>query len=160
MTEPTDERRGDDVPFNRLTPIGLLLTGLDAKLTGYVDRTLKERHGMSRHQWQILNTVHDTPGTEARVIGEGGRVFYDEERFTELVGELTTCGWVSADDSGGPLRLTLTAEGLDVYRQARRTQSQTRERLTEGMTQEDYAAVIHGLERMVANIERADSEAV
>lgn len=148
----------DEGPFNRLTPIGLLLKGLDLALTDYVDRTLQRRHALSRFHWQILSTVHDTPGIEARTIGEGARVFYDEARFVELIGELTSYGWVDADDSTGSLRLTLTDEGLATYRKARHTQEETRERVVEGLSEEDYAFVIRGLERMLANVEGAAAE--
>ncbi|MTD54546.1 MarR family winged helix-turn-helix transcriptional regulator [Amycolatopsis pithecellobii] len=145
----------DEGPFNRLTPIGLLLNGLSAALTDYVDRTLRLRNGIGRLHWQILSTVHDTPGIEARSISERGRAMFDEETFDAIVADLTSAGWVHADDSAGRVRLTLTGDGLETYRKARRTQAETRELVTEGLSEEDYEFIIHGLETMLANTERA-----
>lgn len=153
MTEsPSGDRRSKRYP-----PLGYLVKRLDEALTSYVDRLLGERHQLGRFHWQVLTTVHEQPGIEQGVFAEEARIFYDEERLNELIGDLVGRGWLRVDAQVGTVRLWLTDEGEVGHRQMRRTQEESSTRLMLGLTEEDYITMVTHLDRMIANLEQPPS---
>ncbi|MFB8760826.1 MarR family winged helix-turn-helix transcriptional regulator [Nocardiopsis alba] len=130
-------------------PIGYWLKHLDRLLENDLDRTLAEE-SLGRRQWQVLNSLRNEPGTVSE-LNRRLSPFLDEDESTVApeVEALRGRGWVSGRDS-----LETTPEGGRIHDALLERVSEARERLTEGISDEEYRITVDVLERMSANLER------
>ncbi|MBA3339785.1 MAG: winged helix-turn-helix transcriptional regulator [Geodermatophilaceae bacterium] len=141
----------DDDPLRR--PIGWWLKHVDGLLDLGFEATLGAQ-GVSRRQWQILNGLAE--GTPAEELLESLTVFGDEDGVDDGVHDalagLVLRGWLRTGPDGDALEITdagrteqerISAEVLTL-----------RKSVTEGMSADDYRAVVTGLARMAENLDQ------
>lgn len=129
-------------------PIGYWLRRLDALLEEALDRALAEE-GVGRRHWQTLNVFRNGP-VDTAALAERLAPFWTEGAITadEVVEELTRRGWVERTADG---RLGLTAEGVAARSRLAARVEESRRRLAEGITPEEYATTLNVLRRMTEN---------
>ncbi|WP_026536433.1 MarR family winged helix-turn-helix transcriptional regulator [Arthrobacter sp. H14] len=130
-------------------PIGFWLTLVDGLINEQFDNTVEE-HGVTRRQWQIMNVLAENQSTAAELDQALAPFFAQEDGGTsaEHVEELIESGWVAADGEYYLLtnlgRKSLEALGEVVTR--------NRDHITEGVSEEEYAATLDVLQRMARNL--------
>lgn len=138
----------DPDPYPRDQPIGWWIKHLDGLLTVSFERLL-EREGLGGPHWRALNAVAGGAGTTEQVealfsrLGVGAPV-----DARTAVTQLVTAGWLGA--AGG--RLTLTETGAAGRDRLMRAQRDQRERLTHGVSPEQYRLTVDTLRRMARNL--------
>ena len=132
-------------------PIGFWLKHLDGLIERIFDQVLGRR-GLQRRHWQVLNIVHDG-GADRAAVAEGLRPFWADGALSqrEVVDGLAGRGWLRVDGEGYELTDTGRLAHADVLREV----AEIRRRSLDGLTGEEYRAVLGTLERMSANLERA-----
>jgi DNA-binding MarR family transcriptional regulator len=129
-------------------PIGWWLRRADDLISGSMDRTL-DGAGITRSHWQLMNAVRaDEAATRATVQSEL-RDFLDEQAVDRVVADLDDRGWI--EDLGSTLRLT--PEGEEALGDIGREIAGFRERMSNGVSADDYATTMRTLARMVDNLE-------
>jgi hypothetical protein len=127
-------------------PIGYWLKTLDRLIDENFDRALAAEGAQRRH-WQILNIVKTSPATKAKIAAAldpfwtGGAITLDE-----ALADLTRRGWITGQE---PHKLTQSGDkALDAIRQ----RTNLREKITAGLTAEQYTQTVAVLEQMAANL--------
>lgn len=131
-------------------PIGFWLKHLDRLIENDLDRVLASE-SLGRRQWQVLNSLHGEPGTVLQ-LDERLTPFLEEDEPTvaPAVEALRQRGWVS-----GLVSLELTPEGQRAHGELLERVQQTRSRLCEGVSDQEYRDTVNVLERMSANLEQS-----
>ncbi|QKV95770.1 MarR family transcriptional regulator [Streptomyces sp. NA02950] len=147
-------------------PIGYWLKHLDALICADFERTLAGS-GLTRRHWQVLNSLAAGP-CRVDELSAALLPFWGAGAITldEVLTSLRERGWVllegaegaaGAEDGGARCALTpLGAEGRAVL--AGRV-GDTRGRLMDGVTAEQYLETVRVLSRMAANLESASPAA-
>ncbi len=132
-------------------PIGYWLKHLDRLIEDTFERALATER-LTRRHWQTLNAVQSGPVTQAG-LDEALAPFLadDPDGARAAVDDLVARGWM--ERSGGPLRLT--AVGEVAFAGVRATVTATRRQVMDGVSPEEYSAVVDVLRRMSANLEPA-----
>ncbi|WP_017611676.1 MarR family winged helix-turn-helix transcriptional regulator [Nocardiopsis salina] len=129
-------------------PIGYWLKHLDRLIENDFDRILAAE-SLGRRHWQVLHSRH---GGGARVAALDERLapFLDEEEATvaPVAEQLRERGWVQGQGS-----LSLTEAGTRAHGELFARVEQSRRRLSEGISEQEYRAAVNVLERMSANLE-------
>jgi DNA-binding MarR family transcriptional regulator len=148
LTTPTDQRPADR------RPIGFWLKLVDRLIDEGFDAVLGEG-GLTRRHWQVLNllqaesaTVQQTDTVLAPFLSGG------ETTTRPVFDNLYARGWVAWTDDR---HAALTEAGAAEHAELLRKVSRSRERLTAGITPEEYAATIEILRRMALNLGWAES---
>ncbi|MET9024225.1 hypothetical protein ABZW96_01235 [Nocardia sp. NPDC004168] len=128
-------------------PIGYWLVELDRLINQRFDEDLASGR-LTRRRWQVTHSLADGP-QRADDIRHALDTFWtdDSEWPTELAG-LVADGLVS--DDGGVL--SLTAEGRITHDQAFVRIAERRRQFAEGISDEQFAATVRTLQRMVENL--------
>lgn len=134
-------------------PIGYWLKRLDRLIENTFDRALAES-GISRRQWQTLNTLHHTTRDDAG-LREVLRPFWntgqgDSETVADVVEALTGRGWIGRDAEGS---YALTADGRAARASAASSVAEIRALVSRGVTEQEFQATMDVLRRMTANLE-------
>jgi DNA-binding MarR family transcriptional regulator len=111
--------------------------------------------GLTRRHWQVLNLLQAEPATVQRADTLLAPFLSGGAATTRPVFEdLHARGWVAwtADQHA-----TLTETGAAAHAELLRKVSHSRERLSAGITPEEYAATIELLRRMAVNLGWAES---
>jgi DNA-binding MarR family transcriptional regulator len=132
-------------------PIGYWLKRLDRLIEEHFERTLAGE-GVTRRQWQALNTLHQRPSTQAE-LAEALQPFLvdDPGAGRRVIHELVVRGWVRQGEGD---RLALTPAGAGAHAGLLERIQATRQLLVRGVTHEEYLAAIDVLRRMAENLER------
>lgn len=127
------------------------ITLVDSLLTGRINESLAE-HGLTRAQWQLMNSLTERPQTaqelggslapEAASSGDGPGTL--EEHLDELV----ESGWLVTE---GEL-YTLTSTGRVSGERVAAVVEELRAEITEGMSEEDYRVVVDSLRTIAGNL--------
>ncbi|WP_037175535.1 MarR family winged helix-turn-helix transcriptional regulator [Rhodococcus sp. UNC363MFTsu5.1] len=130
--------------------IGFQLKRLDQLIETTLDRSLDET-GLSRREWQTLNTISRGPADDAHLV-EALRPFWEVngENVAEVVTDLTERGWVGR---GPDNRIALTGSGSAAHAAAAEKVGSVRDLSVAGIRPEDYATMMDVLQRMIANLE-------
>ncbi len=133
-------------------PIGYWLKYADEVITEHVDRVLSD-NGFTRSRWQVLNIVY-----QAGTITRGGvfdtmQTFISTRQLDEIIDRFVEEGWLAKAGEGDGAQLALTDAGKAKRETIFKLQSKVRRRAMQGITEQEYAAVIDVLERMVRNLE-------
>jgi hypothetical protein len=136
-------------------PIGYWLKRLDRAIDGALETTLAAE-GLTRRHWQALNFLHDGP-TDAPALAEALRPFWGQATITltDVLGDLEHRELTVSD--GG--RYALTAAGRAVRLTIAERVDVTRRRLVDGVSHEEYLAIVEVLRHMTANLETAENSA-
>lgn len=135
---------------NRL--IGYQVKRLDQLIELTFDRLLADA-GLSRRQWQTLNTIARGPIDDAGLT-DALRPFWetDSGNLSEVVTDLTDRGWISRDTTG---HYTLTDAGRTAHTTARDTVSRLRELSADGVSEQEFGQMMDVMGRIIGNLERA-----
>ena len=141
-----------DDPLRR--PIGWWLKQVDGLLDLGFEATLRAAD-VSRRQWQILNGLAE--GMPAKELLDSLTVFEDATGVQAAAEALDERGWVDIGDanevaSDGAVQLS--DEGREQHARISAEVRVMRTAVTDGLSEEDYSAVVSGLARMAANLER------
>lgn len=140
--------------MNRERPIGHWLKAADQAITASVDAAQRD-NGVTRLEWQVLNTIHGAARTTVEEIGATLRTFTDRPTVDVLLAALRARGWIE-EETGPAVRLT------DVGRRAHarilERQREIRQQAMNGVTREEYDTTLRVLQRIVANLEPARAE--
>ncbi len=121
-------------------PIGWWLKELDRLLESSFEQVLAA-DGLTRRQWQTLNAA---AGPEPIAVALAPFVTGDPGELSAAVDPLTARGWL-VDES-------LTAAGREALDSLRAKVQAQRERVTAGITGDEYTATIAVLRRMADNL--------
>lgn len=132
-------------------PIGYWLKHLDGLIEETFERTLAGE-GVTRRQWQALNTLQERPSTQAE-IAEALQPFLVDDPGADrrVIDELMVRGWAQQGEGD---RLELTAAGARAHAALLERIQAMRQLLVRGVTREEYLAAIGVLRRMAENLER------
>ncbi len=130
-------------------PVGWWVRRLDELLEEGLDGVVAEE-GLTRRHWQLLQSVAGGPVPRAELHAALG-TFAGPEHLDAVLADLAGRDWL-ADDAG---TLSLTADGRAAHERLATAVGAFRRRVADGLTAEEYAVVVAGLARMVANVERA-----
>ncbi|MBL1099806.1 MarR family winged helix-turn-helix transcriptional regulator [Streptomyces coffeae] len=136
-------------------PIGYWLKHLDALISADFERTLAGS-GLTRRHWQVLNSLTAGP-CRADELSVALLPFWGEGAITldEVLASLRERGWVEAEG----VRCVLTPLGAEGQAEVAGRVGDTRRRLMDGVTAEQYAETVRVLSRMAANLESASPAA-
>jgi DNA-binding MarR family transcriptional regulator len=132
-------------------PIGYWLKRLDGLIEENFERTLAG-DGVTRRQWQALNTLHQRPATRAELAEALQPSLVDDSGADRrVIDELVVRGWVRLGEGD---RLEPTPAGAGAHAGLLERIQATRQLMVRGVTQEEYLAAIDILRRMAENLER------
>lgn len=126
----------------RRDQLGRLVKSVD----GLLDARFDGSHltpGLTRRHWQVLTVLDDGCSD-----GDGGTAGL-LAGYPNEISDLRLRGWLSPDGSGG---WTVTVEGRRQYAQLVEALAAARERLTDGIDDDDYATAIRVLETVERNL--------
>ncbi|WP_228812414.1 MarR family winged helix-turn-helix transcriptional regulator [Nocardia otitidiscaviarum] len=134
--------------------IGYQLKRLDQLLESTFDRLLGDA-GLTRRQWQTLNTLAAGPRGHDELI-DALRPFWEvnNENLTELTDDLIGRGWIHAQPDG---TVALTSAGRSVHTAAGTEVARIRDIAARGISQDDFTLMMDVLRRMIANLD-ADAD--
>lgn len=130
-------------------PLGFWLRLVDGLINEQFD-TMVEEHGVTRRQWQILNVLAEQPSTAAE-LNDALKPFFSQtadESSAEHLDELLESGWVS--NAGD--RFSLTDLGRSSLASLGEVVDRNRQRITEGVSADEYDAALDVLQRMARNL--------
>jgi DNA-binding MarR family transcriptional regulator len=111
--------------------------------------------GLTRRHWQVLNLLQTEPATLQRIDTQLAPFLRGAEATTSpVLDDLQARGWVTWTDDQ---RATLTELGAAAHAELLEKVSQRRERLSAGISSQEYTATIEVLRRMAVNLGLAES---
>jgi DNA-binding MarR family transcriptional regulator len=128
-------------------PIGYWLKRADEVLTTHIDDA-QRINGLSRIDWQLLNTLRERGPASREQVAESLRPFTDA---AAVLNRLAGRGLVVESDG---LEYRLTDDGHTLHERALALQREVRRRAVEGIGESDYATTVQVLQRLVENLER------
>ena len=131
-------------------PIGYWLKQADNSISAAINRA-QAANGVSRTEWQILNTLAEAEGTDREHLSTLMQPFVDATGLEHSLEQLTTRGWI-ATPAGGVRPLRLTELGRQQHAAVAAVQREVRQRAVKGISPEAYAAVIMTLQQIVSNL--------
>ncbi|MFF2555228.1 MarR family transcriptional regulator [Nocardia sp. NPDC058058] len=134
--------------------IGYRLKRLDQLIESTFDRLLGTA-GLTRRQWQTLNTLTRGPQSRDQLI-DALRPFWEvnNENLNDLTDDLVGRGWAQRQPDG---TLTLTAAGTAATATAEREVGTIRDIVAKDIGQDEFSLMMDVLQRMTHNLE-ADAE--
>ncbi|MBW6435030.1 hypothetical protein KZ829_14910 [Actinoplanes hulinensis] len=131
-------------------PIGFLLRELDRLIDERFTAALGTR-GITRRQWQLLNTVAAGTSTPEAMAAEVSPFLAPGETVEPHLSPLVADGIVDAVAG----RCTLTPAGRDLLTTLTAEVGAIRELSTAGLSRDDYARTVATLDIMIRNLETA-----
>ncbi|MEV0332554.1 MarR family transcriptional regulator [Nocardia sp. NPDC050717] len=129
--------------------IGYQVKRLDQLIEATFDGAI-DTAGMSRREWQTLNTLVGDPGAD---LVDALRPFW--ETTDDSVGAVTDAliahGWLTREGH----RYAVTAEGRAAHETARHAVRAIRRRMVHGIDEREFAVLTGTLDTMIANLESA-----
>jgi DNA-binding MarR family transcriptional regulator len=146
--------------MKRKLPIGYWLKQADNLLTEQIN-AVQAANGVSRSDWQVLNTLKETGSASTEQIFETMHAFVDAATFDEIMTHLIERGWVEPSQVSipGAEAFQLTEEGRQKHAVIFDTQKQVRQRAMHGITEQEYGTVIRVLQQIVSNLEESSDSA-
>jgi hypothetical protein len=132
-------------------PVGWWVKRLDELLERGLDDVVAAEE-LTRRHWQVLDSLAAHPAPRADLAAALAS-FAAPEQVDAVLADLAARGWLA-----GEATVSLTAEGRTARERVAAAVGAFRRRVAEGLTAEEYAQVVQGLARMVANIERAPDQ--
>jgi DNA-binding MarR family transcriptional regulator len=110
-----------------------------------LDRDLRERHGLSMPEYEILVRLSEAPDHRLRMAVLADSVSHSRSRVTHTVSRMETTGLVTRDacvSDGRGVEAVLTGRGMDVLREAAPTHVRgVRDLLVDLVDEQDFEAV-------------------
>jgi|GEM_PF-581118 len=134
-----------DAPLNR--PIGFWIRSADSSLTSGIDRLHRDL-GLSREDWQVLNTLVEAGGRSSlEALLEAFAPMLSDEEMRNTLNGLKRRRLIA----NGRTALKITVRGFELHRRVQERQLAFRKRVTEGISEADYAIAVVVLAKLVAN---------
>ncbi|MER5885497.1 MarR family winged helix-turn-helix transcriptional regulator [Streptomyces sp. NPDC001941] len=148
---PADPAAADDALATQ--PIGYWSGLVHEAVTRHLRDSLARRD-VTQPQYWVLNRLHGDPGTPSRedVVAQLTPLADGPHDMARVVDQLLYRGWLAQDGEG---RLSLTDAGERARAGLRAHMTDLRAVVHEGVGDEEYAAALKVLRRMVANVEAA-----
>lgn len=127
-------------------PIGYYLKNADRLLTEGINHIHQEM-GITRTDWQILNSIHENDKIDLDKIAELLKAFADKETIIKAVKAMAKRQLITDNQF-----LSLTEEGKKLYVTCLQKQKAFRQKSMEGLTQEQYEQTISFLEKLIDNL--------
>jgi len=106
-----------------------------------------------RFEWQVLNLLYEAGEASRERIFETMRAFVDASGLDTILNRLVENGWVRQNDGAeGVANFQLTDDGRSHHGVILAAQKQAREKVMQGISEDDYATVIRVLQRIVSNL--------
>lgn len=146
----------DDADARSLRPIGWWARLLDQRITAAVARVLAA-WSLDRLGWQVLDqTARAAPIDRATVVGALAP-FAPPHDVEATIDALHRRGWlapgpIAAAVAGGRAAIVLTGDGRAAHRAVSAAIAAFRERMSGGVTAEQYATTVATLRRMADNL--------
>ena len=131
---------------NRKLPIGYYLKKVDNLLTDGISKIHAE-FGITRTDWQILNTIHDKKNTDRNTIYELLSEFATIEHINLLISSLIKNELVFENET-----LKLTEKGNDIFQTCLQNQIEFRQKSMQSVTEQEYVQLIGILEKIIDNL--------
>lgn len=142
MSTDTSDVRWLDAEQQRTWRAYLVGTTL---LMDRLDRDLRERHGLSMPEYEIMVRLSEAPGHRLRMAVLADSLSHSRSRVTHTVSRMEIAGLVTRDpcvSDGRGVEAVLTERGMEVLREAAPTHVRgVRELLVDLVGEEDFAAV-------------------
>lgn len=127
------------------------ITLVDSLLTSRVNESLAE-HGLTRAQWQLMNSLTDRPQTGEELGGAlAPSAAHSEDgprTLEEHLDELVESGWIVTE---GEL-YTLTSTGRVSGERVAAVVEELRAEITEGISDQEYDVVVGSLRTIAQNL--------
>lgn len=136
-------------------PIGYWLKKADELLTARINEA-QQANGLTRTEWQVLNTLLETEAASRSEIVEILSPFGDAETIGAPVDSLMERGLIEPDGSETG-RLRLTTLGRQLHARALEVQKGIRLQAVQGISETDYATTVRVLQQIVENLSGGDS---
>jgi hypothetical protein len=134
-------------------PIGFWLKLVDRLLDEGFDRLLGGA-GLTRRHWQALTALQSGPATVQELDATLAPFLDDQEPTTRpVLDDLAARGWAAWAEE----RAVATPAGTAAHGELLAAVSAHRQRVTDGITAEEYRATLAVLQRMAANLGWADA---
>lgn len=129
--------------------IGYQVKLLDQLIEATFERAI-DTAGMSRREWQTLNTLVGDPGAD---LVDALRPFWQttDDSVAAVTDALIGRGWLVR--AGG--RYAVTAGGLAAHEAAGQAVAAIRRRMVDGVTEDEFGTCAETLGAMIANLESA-----
>lgn len=127
-------------------PIGYYLKKVDNLLTDGINKIHAE-NGLTRTDWQILNTINGSGNMDRQAISGLLSEFANNETINNAISGLITNGLVS-----GSKELKLTDKGKEVFRTCLQKQTSFRQKSMQNLTEQEYLQLIATLEKIMDNL--------
>lgn len=146
--------RAETVPSGERRLIGYQVKRLDQLIESTFDRLLAEA-GVSRRQWQTLNTIGAGPVDDAG-LADALRPFWEvnHENLEDVIADSTAQGWVDREPDG---HYVLTDAGRAVHAAAADSVGRIRELSAAGISEAEFDRAMDVIQRLIGNLERAGS---
>jgi DNA-binding MarR family transcriptional regulator len=132
-------------------PIGYWIKRADELLTVSIDKA-QQANGLSRTNWQILNTLHELGSATTDELATPMRPFVDAPSLKAEVTSLSQRGLVTGDGSAVD-KYVLTASGQRMHEAALALQKQFRQQAIKGVSEAEYAIAVRVLRQIVESLE-------
>ncbi|MCG3158980.1 MAG: hypothetical protein DKINENOH_05628 [bacterium] len=134
-------------------PIGYWLKQADNLLTEQINKA-HATHGVSRFDWQVLNTLKDVGSASRERMFETLQTFVDRSHFNGILTSLVERGWIEPrkGPQSGVEEFQLTEQGERQHEVLFATQKEVRQRAMQGISEAEYATVIRVLQQIVNNL--------
>jgi len=128
-------------------PIGFWLKLVDRMIDEQFASTLEE-HGVTRHQWQLLNVLTNEPATLEQLDAAVAPPTDAVDSSADHLAELVDSGWVAVTRG----EYELLDRGRTAFERLADVVATQRTLMTEGLTQQQYEETLAVLERMAVNL--------
>jgi hypothetical protein len=130
-------------------PIGYWLKHTDELLTKHINN-VQTANGVSRSQWQVLNSLYESGVVTRAQLFETMKTFVSEPEQRHILDELTSWGWLVQNEQD---MFQLSQEGRMNHQTRLEAQKKVRQRAVQGISEEEYTTVIKVVQRRVENLE-------
>jgi DNA-binding MarR family transcriptional regulator len=138
-------------------PIGFWLKKVDQLLTDQINQ-IQARNGLTRLEWQTLNTLHEKEGVGQEALHTILAPFTDRATLSKILGRFSELDWLDmTNDDAGTSIYRLKSEGKQQHQKVFKAQQEIRELAMKEINAEAYATVIRTLQQMVTNLEATES---
>lgn len=137
-------------------PIGYWLKKADEALTSRINN-VQETNGLSRTEWQILNTLHEVTTATGEQLALPLQPFTDASSLEEITRNLIKRGLVEGEGSTTS-GYRLTDQGQRLHQTALALQKEVRQQAVRGVSEADYATTVQVLQQLVKNLISTDND--
>ena len=144
-------------PLPSNLPIGYWLKKVDQLLTDRINQ-IQAANGVSRLEWQILNTLFEKAGASKEELDAILAPFTDIAALGNILAHFAELNWLDVSNNDeGTIIYHLSSEGKQRHQRVFQAQQAARALAMKGITAEAYAIVIGTLQQMATNLEMIET---